>query len=85
MLPDGPHDMTWSFDISSTPLAPGHASGEFAVLTAVAQSLVRCKAASALDMADAMGASYDPSAPAHWYTPYSQLMLEGMASGECRQ
>lgn len=83
MFPDGPHDMTWSFDISSTPLPPGHVSGEFAVLTAVAQSVVRCKAANALDMADAMAASYDPSAPTHWYSPYSQLMLEGLAAGEC--
>jgi ADP-ribosylglycohydrolase len=86
MFPDGLHDMSWSFDISSSPLPAGHVTGDYAIMAAVAQSLVRRKAADALDMADAMAASYDMTQPEQWYSPYSKLMLEGLAAGRqhCR-
>lgn len=81
MFPDGLHDMRWTFDISTTPLPPGHVTGDFAVMAAVAQSVVRCKTADPLDMCDAMAACYDASAPEQWYSPYNRLMLEGLAAG----
>jgi hypothetical protein len=81
MFPDGLHDMRWTFDISTNPLPPGHVTGDFAVMAAVAQSVVRCKTADPLDMCDAMAACYDASAPEQRYSPYTRLMLEGLAAG----
>lgn len=82
MFPDGLHDMSWTFDISSSPLPPGHVTGDYVIMAAVSQSLVRCGAAEALDMADCMAACYDDSAAEQWYSPYNKLMLEGLAAGE---
>lgn len=82
MFPDGLQDMTWSFDISANPLPAGHVTGDYTIMTAVGQSVVRCKTADPLDMCDAMAASYDATAPEQWYSPYSRLMLEGLAAGE---
>ena len=82
MFPNGLHDMSWTFDISSTPLPAGHVTGDFEVMAAVAQSLVRSGAADAIDVVECMAAVYDPSAAEQWYSPYTQLMLEGLSGGE---
>jgi uroporphyrinogen-III decarboxylase len=51
-------------------------------MVAVAKAVVDCQAADALSMSDYMAASYDASAPEHWYSPYNKLMLEGLSAGE---
>lgn len=83
MFPFGLQDMSWSFDISDTPLRAGHVTGDYVIMAAVGQSVVQAGAADALAMCDAMAACYDASAPAQWYSPYSKLMLEGLAAGVC--
>lgn len=81
MFPFGLHDMGWTFDISSSPLPPGHVTGDYVIMAAVAQSVVHSEGADALNIADCMAACYDGTAAEQWYSPYNALMLEGLAAG----
>jgi hypothetical protein len=73
--------MSWSFDVGPNPLPPGHVTGDFITMLAVAWSLVRQQQADAFDMLDCLASSYSPGSPAR-YSPYNALALEGLSEGE---
>jgi hypothetical protein len=72
--------MSWSFDVSPSPLPPGHVTGDFITMLAVAWSLVRQQQADAFDVLDCLASSYSPGTPAR-YSPYNALALEGLSEG----
>ncbi|KAF6258473.1 ADP-ribosylation/Crystallin J1 [Scenedesmus sp. NREL 46B-D3] len=72
--------MSWSFDVAPNPLPPGHVTGDFITMLAVAWSLVRQQQADAFDMLDCLASSYSPGSPAR-YSPYNALALEGLSEG----
>jgi hypothetical protein len=73
--------MSWSFDVGPNPLPPGHVTGDFITMLAVAWSLVRQQQADAFDMLDCLASSYSPGSAAR-YSPYNALALEGLTEGE---
>ncbi|WIA39567.1 hypothetical protein OEZ86_005653 [Tetradesmus obliquus] len=80
LFPEGLQDMSWSFDVGPNPLPPGHVTGDFVTMLAVAWSLVRQQQADAFDMLDCLASSYSPGSAAR-YSPYNALALEGLSEG----
>lgn len=86
LFPDGLHDMSWSFDISSNPLPAGHVTGDYVTMLAVALSLARRKGADTFDIVNCLASSFLQSfvpGNAARYSPYTQLTLESLAAGMC--
>lgn len=85
LFPDGMQDMSWSFDISPEPLPPGHVTGDYITMLAVALSIARSRGADTMDIINCFASSYlQTLIPGHTvrYSPYTQLALESLASGE---
>eukprot|EP00878_Enallax_costatus_P029263 GHUV01031712.1.p1 GENE.GHUV01031712.1~~GHUV01031712.1.p1 ORF type:complete len:296 (+),score=41.39 GHUV01031712.1:161-1048(+) len=85
LFPQGLQDLSWSFDISPDPLLPCHVTGDYVTMLAVALSIARSKGADTFDIINCLASSYMQTLiPGNTvrYSPYTQLALESLASGE---
>ncbi|KAF8058893.1 zinc finger CCCH domain-containing protein 24 [Scenedesmus sp. PABB004] len=83
LFPDGLGDMAWTFDLAAAPpgpLPPGHVTGDWVAMLAVAWGLARARAADALEIADCLASSYSPGG-AQRCSPYTELALDALAGG----
>jgi ADP-ribosylglycohydrolase len=84
MFPHGVVDMTWSFDTSPSRLPPGHVTGDFATLTAVARSLVHVGRADTAHLLEELARTHgmlQGTPAAARCSPYTDISLQALAAG----